>query len=42
MPAKRCPVCKRMFSWRKKWERNWDTVVYCSRSCSRRGVESDH
>jgi hypothetical protein len=30
LPTKICPVCKRPFSWRKKWEKNWDGVKYCS------------
>ncbi len=34
-PAKTCPVCGRPFEWRKKWERDWDRVVYCSDACRR-------
>ncbi|TRW23684.1 DUF2256 domain-containing protein [Flavobacterium zepuense] len=34
LPEKLCPVCQRPFNWRKKWERNWDKVVYCSKKCS--------
>ncbi|WP_353620146.1 MULTISPECIES: DUF2256 domain-containing protein [Gammaproteobacteria] len=30
---KQCPVCHRPFSWRKKWERCWEEVRYCSRRC---------
>lgn len=33
LPSKHCPVCERPFVWRKKWEKNWDTVVYCSERC---------
>lgn len=33
LPSKDCQVCKRAFSWRKKWERNWDEVKYCSKRC---------
>ncbi|MCX2585718.1 DUF2256 domain-containing protein [Pedobacter sp. MR22-3] len=33
LPEKVCPVCQRSFSWRKKWERNWNTVIYCSKKC---------
>jgi len=29
-----CIVCNRPFSWRKKWEKNWEEVKYCSRRCS--------
>ncbi|WP_257283073.1 DUF2256 domain-containing protein [Endozoicomonas sp. SESOKO1] len=33
-PAQKlCPVCHRPFSWRKKWERCWEAVRYCSRRC---------
>ncbi|MDG1521568.1 MAG: DUF2256 domain-containing protein, partial [Hellea sp.] len=21
------------FSWRKKWERNWEEIKYCSKRC---------
>ncbi|WP_083882533.1 DUF2256 domain-containing protein [Fibrisoma limi] len=33
LPAKTCPVCGRPFAWRKKWERDWDNVIYCSDRC---------
>ncbi|WP_082109209.1 DUF2256 domain-containing protein [Azospirillum thiophilum] len=33
LPAKTCPVCNRPFTWRKKWERVWDQVKYCSDRC---------
>lgn len=33
LPEKICPICNRPFSWRKKWEKNWETVVYCSDKC---------
>ncbi|MBE7178892.1 MAG: DUF2256 domain-containing protein [Mucilaginibacter polytrichastri] len=35
LPTKVCPVCNRPFSWRKKWERSWEQVVYCSDACRR-------
>ncbi|MBQ86655.1 MAG: hypothetical protein CMQ16_09660 [Gammaproteobacteria bacterium] len=35
LPQKICPVCERAFSWRKKWERDWDQVLYCSERCRR-------
>nr|WP_262903978.1 DUF2256 domain-containing protein [Polaribacter gangjinensis] len=28
-------VCKKPYSWRKKWEKNWENVKYCSEKCSR-------
>lgn len=33
LPYKICPVCKLPFSWRKKWEKNWEHVIYCSEKC---------
>lgn len=35
LPTKTCTTCKLPFSWRKKWEKNWDTVKYCSERCKR-------
>ena len=34
LPTKLCPVCGLPFTWRKKWEKNWDDVIYCSKRCS--------
>ena len=40
MPAtsetRACVVCGRTIQWRKKWERSWDQVRYCSDGCRRR------
>jgi len=36
LPTKICVVCKRPFTWRKKWEKNWDEVKYCSKRCRNR------
>jgi len=33
LPNKNCMVCNRPFSWRKKWEKVWDEVKYCSDRC---------
>ncbi|MDX1995637.1 MAG: DUF2256 domain-containing protein [bacterium] len=33
LPTKICAVCNRPFTWRKKWEKNWDEVKYCSDAC---------
>ncbi len=33
LPEKICPACGRPFAWRKKWERDWDRVRYCSDAC---------
>ncbi|MEM9775674.1 MAG: DUF2256 domain-containing protein [Chloroflexota bacterium] len=35
LPSKVCPVCDRPFTWRKKWEKNWDEIRYCSERCRR-------
>ncbi|MCC5879020.1 MAG: DUF2256 domain-containing protein [Idiomarina sp.] len=34
LPIKVCLVCQRPFSWRKKWERDWENVKYCSKRCA--------
>ncbi|MBM3403195.1 MAG: DUF2256 domain-containing protein [Bacteroidetes bacterium] len=33
LPSKICLVCQRPFSWRKKWEKVWEDVKYCSDQC---------
>ncbi|CAD2226607.1 conserved hypothetical protein [Pseudoalteromonas sp. 3J6] len=35
LPEKICPVCNKPFAWRKKWQRDWDNVIYCSERCKR-------
>ncbi|NYE38584.1 hypothetical protein F4692_003734 [Nocardioides cavernae] len=35
---KTCQSCGRTIEWRKKWERDWDQVRYCSAACRKRGV----
>jgi len=35
LPTKECLQCGRPFTWRKKWERDWNEVKYCSKRCSR-------
>ena len=32
-PEKVCVQCGRSFEWRKKWEKNWDEIKYCSDRC---------
>ena len=34
-----CPVCEKPFSWRKKWEKSWNEVRYCSEKCRRNKVK---
>ena len=36
-PTRTCLRCGKPFSWRKKWERDWDQVKYCSERCRRGG-----
>ena len=36
--AKTCASCGRRIEWRKKWEKDWEQVRYCSTACRRRGV----
>ena len=31
--SKPCVVCGRTIEWRKKWERDWESVRYCSDAC---------
>ncbi len=40
VPTKDCAVCGRTITWRKKWERDWDGVKYCSDACRRRAKSS--
>mmetsp|Transcript_8008 Transcript_8008/g.17329 ORF Transcript_8008/g.17329 Transcript_8008/m.17329 type:complete len:167 (+) Transcript_8008:237-737(+) len=34
LPEKICVVCDRPFTWRKKWERDWDSITCCSKACN--------
>ncbi|WP_298343846.1 DUF2256 domain-containing protein [uncultured Algibacter sp.] len=38
LPQKICKTCNLPFSWRKKWENNWNSVKYCSERCRRKKV----
>lgn len=33
---KSCVVCGRTIEWRRKWERSWNEVKYCSAACRKR------
>ncbi|MFM7429818.1 MAG: DUF2256 domain-containing protein [Flammeovirgaceae bacterium] len=33
LPTKICSLCCRPFTWRKKWEKVWEDVKYCSDKC---------
>ena len=41
LPEKICLVCKLPFLWRKKWEKNWTEVKYCSQRCRLNKHKSD-
>ena len=41
LPAKDCAACGLPFSWRKKWERDWDAVRYCSDRCRKAGKANE-
>ena len=30
-----CVTCGKPFEWRKKWARDWEKVLYCSRRCQK-------
>jgi hypothetical protein len=36
LPDKLCLTCGRPFTWRKKWEKVWAEVRYCSDACRRK------
>ena len=36
LPSKPCVACGRPMTWRKRWEKNWDAVKYCSDACRQR------
>ena len=38
LPTKPCASCGRDITWRKKWERDWERVRYCSDACRRAGL----
>ncbi|MEM6691974.1 MAG: DUF2256 domain-containing protein [Planctomycetota bacterium] len=40
LPSKSCVHCGRPFAWRKKWQRCWDEVRYCSERCRREAKSS--
>ncbi|MBU3713741.1 MAG: DUF2256 domain-containing protein [Ferruginibacter sp.] len=42
LPEKICLVCNRPFSWRKKWEKSWNEVKYCSDKCRMQKNKYEH
>ena len=41
LPTKTCLCCGLPFTWRKKWERDWEQVKYCSERCRRTGATAE-
>lgn len=41
LPTKICQRCHRPFTWRKKWEKVWEEVKYCSERCRRHRNENE-
>ncbi|MFJ6024959.1 DUF2256 domain-containing protein [Brevundimonas sp. NPDC092305] len=37
LPQKTCASCGKPFSWRRKWARDWASVLYCSDKCRTSG-----
>ncbi|AVE16809.1 DUF2256 domain-containing protein [Pantoea vagans] len=35
LPVRYCKICNKPMSWRKKWEKCWNEVLYCSERCRR-------
>jgi len=35
LPTKLCLICQKPFTWRKKWQKDWPQVRYCSERCRR-------
>ena len=40
LPAKLCACCGLPFTWRKKWERDWASVKFCSDRCRQQGAKA--
>lgn len=38
--AQICKRCGRGIEWRKKWEKVWDSIQYCSDACRRQRVSA--
>jgi hypothetical protein len=42
LPSKICATCGIIFVWRKKWEKVWNEVKYCSDKCRREKKRIDN
>ena len=38
LPTKPCARCGRVITWRKAWERDWESVRWCSDGCRKHGL----
>jgi hypothetical protein len=38
LPTKPCARCGRTITWRKAWQRDWDSVRWCSDNCRKHGL----
>jgi hypothetical protein len=36
-----CVACGRRIEWRKKWERDWGSIRFCSAACRRHRISPD-
>ena len=41
LAMKICQVCGKSFNWRKKWQRDWDRVKYCSDKCKKNNLKQN-
>ena len=41
LPQKTCAACGLPFTWRKKWERDWEAGRVCSDRCRKAGAKRD-
>ncbi|RYI19418.1 MAG: DUF2256 domain-containing protein [Acetobacteraceae bacterium] len=41
LPEKVCAACGLPFTWRRKWEREWEAVRFCSDRCRKAGARRD-
>ena len=42
LPTRTCIHCQRPFTWRKRWERVWEEVLYCSDRCRAEAKRARH
>ena len=41
LPSKVCATCHRPFTWRRKWEKVWEDVRYCSHRCRKNSRQGE-